>query len=164
VLSDAAMDASPLRQRLAGALALIKRQVMLLKAMSFAAVGVVNAAVDFAVFLLALQFLTSSLVAANVLAWLVAVSGSYVMNSFITFAAESGRKLAWRPYFTFVASGILGVIANTTTLVVTAMFMPVILAKLCAIGAGFVVNFSMSHFVVFRPRRTAGDAADLPPR
>jgi putative flippase GtrA len=26
------------------------------------------------------------------------------------------------------------------------------LAKLVAIGAGFVVNFSMSHFVVFRAR------------
>ncbi len=37
--------------------------------------------------------------------WLVAVSGSYVMNSYVTFAAESGRRLRWRAYGTFVASG-----------------------------------------------------------
>ena len=34
-----------------------------------------------------------ALIAANVTAWLVAVTFSYVMNSTITFAAESGRKL-----------------------------------------------------------------------
>jgi putative flippase GtrA len=54
-----------------------------------------------------------------------------------------------------VASGILGVIANTTVLVVAAQFMPVLPAKGCAILTAFAVNFSMSHFVVFRPRRQA---------
>ena len=93
------------------------------------------------------------------MSWLVAVSCSYVMNSFITFAAESGRRLRWKDYGTFVVSGILGAVANTTTLVVAAHFMPVLAAKGCAILAGFVVNFSMTHFVVFRPRRkTAEDA------
>jgi putative flippase GtrA len=77
------------------------------------------------------------------------------MNSFITFAAESGRRLRWLDYGTFVASGILGVIANTTALVVAAQFMPVLPAKGCAILTAFAVNFSMSHFVVFRPRRKA---------
>jgi putative flippase GtrA len=95
------------------------------------------------------------LIAANVLSWLVAVSCSYVMNSFITFAHESGRKLSWRAYGTFVASGIAGVIANTTTLVVAAHWMPVIAAKLLAIIASFLVNFSLSHFVVFRPHAAA---------
>ena len=39
-------------------------------------------------------------------AWLVAVTGSYVMNSSVTFAAESGRKLRWRAYAAFVVSGV----------------------------------------------------------
>ena len=92
------------------------------------------------------------LIPANVLAWLVAVSGSYVMNSFITFAAESGRRLHWRAYGAFVASGIAGVITNTTILVVASYWLPVLAAKLLAIAASFVVNFSLSHFVVFRTR------------
>jgi putative flippase GtrA len=147
-----------------------------LKAVSFALVGVINAVVDYAMFFLALGILGEStkatelasdlaaachclsaetwiLVPANVIAWLVAVSGSYVMNSFTTFAVESGRKLRWRDFGTFVVSGIAGVIANTTTVVIAAQFMPVWTAKLIAILVGFVVNFSLSHFIVFRPRQ-----------
>ena len=151
---------------------------VLRKAVSFALIGVINVAVDTSVFLLAYSYLRSHatallpldalaqlcactsrdtivLIAANLMAWVVAVSGSYVMNSFITFAAESGRRLRWLDYGTFVASGILGVIANTTALVVAAQFMPVLPAKGCAILTAFAVNFSMPHFVVFRPRRYA---------
>ncbi len=100
-----------------------------LKAVSFGMIGVINTAIDASVFFVALATLTSSLVAANVLAWLVAVSCSYVMNSFITFARESGRKLRWRDYGTFAASGIAGVIVNTATLVAVAQVAPVWVAK-----------------------------------
>jgi putative flippase GtrA len=115
-------------------------------------VGVVNTLVDAAVFFLAYAYLTSSLIAANVLGWAVGVSGSYVMNSFTTFAKESGRQLTLRAYGAFVASGILGVVTNTATLVLCAQYLPVWAAKSCAILVSFLVNFSMSHFVVFRER------------
>lgn len=133
-------------------IAFLRRQVMLVKATSFALVGVVNTAVDLAVFLAAYHLLELALIPANLLAWLVAVSCSYVLNSTITFAAESGRQLRWRDYGTFAASGVVGVIANTTTLVLASYVVPVLLAKLMAIGVSFLVNFSMSHFVVFRKR------------
>jgi putative flippase GtrA len=128
------------------------RRAITLKAASFAAVGVINTLIDLCVFLTAYNFFDLALIPANVLAWLVAVSVSYVMNCFITFAAESGRQLTARAYLTFVASGVAGVIANTATLVVASYWMPVVAAKLLAIGASFLVNFSLSHFVVFRKR------------
>jgi putative flippase GtrA len=130
-----------------------QERAIALKAASFAMVGVVNTLVDASVFFIAYAYLTSSLVAANVLGWAVGVSGSYVLNSFITFARESGRQLTLRAYGTFVASGILGVVANTATLVIAAQYFPVWAAKGCAILVSFLVNFSMSHFVVFRERR-----------
>ena len=123
-----------------------------LKAASFAMVGVVNTLIDYSVFLSAYYLIQLPLIPANVLAWLVAVSGSYVMNCFITFAAESGRQLRWRAYGAFVASGVVGVIANTTVLVVASRWLPVPVAKLLAIAASFAVNFSLSHFLVFRTR------------
>lgn len=123
-----------------------------LKAASFAVVGVVNTFIDLGIFLAAYNLLQLPLIPANVLAWLVAVSGSYVMNSFITFAAESGRQLRWRAYGAFVASGVAGVITNTAILVVASYWLPVLAAKLLAIAVSFVVNFSLSHFVVFRTR------------
>jgi putative flippase GtrA len=124
------------------------------KIVSFATIGVGNTLIDFGVFTFAYKVLELPLVPSNVLAWLVAVSVSYVMNSLITFHAESGRALSRKGYLTFVASGILGVIAATTVLVVLSYFMPVLVAKLASILAGFVVNFTMAHFVVFRAKPT----------
>lgn len=169
----------PFRARAPRAVAAVEaRFVLLRKAFSFAVIGLLNTAVDATVFFLAYTHLTASpqaldfisglaegcgcaspdsmrLIISNVLAWLVAVSGSYAMNSFITFAAESGGKLGWRAYGTFVVSSVLGVIANTATLVIAAQVLPVWAAKVCAILVSFVVNFSMSHFVVFRRRPDA---------
>jgi putative flippase GtrA len=129
-----------------------QRRAVTLKAASFATVGLVNTLVDLCVFLLCYNVLHLRLIPANVLAWLIAVSGSYVMNCHITFAAESGRRLRWRDYGAFVISGIAGVIANTTTLVIASYWIPVMAAKLLAIAVSFAVNFCLSHFVVFRPR------------
>ena len=124
-----------------------------LKAASFAMVGVVNTAIDFSVFWTTVHFLGWPLVPATVLAWLVAVSFSYAMNSFITFGPESGRVLRWRDYATFLASGVAGMVASTTTLFALSYVMPVLAAKLISIAISFVVNFSLSHFVVFKARK-----------
>jgi len=148
------------------------------KAFTFAMIGVFNTAVDYALFLLARAAYmgtpgavaafawigdlcrcgapeTILLIAANMTSWFAGVSGSYVLNSTITFAAESGRQLRWRHYLAFVVAGIAGLIANTTTLLVAAqvLLLPVWFAKALAVLASFIVNFALSHFVVFRPRR-----------
>ncbi|MBN8920744.1 MAG: hypothetical protein J0H62_08715, partial [Rhizobiales bacterium] len=92
------------------------RYPLVLKAVSFGLIGFVNAGVDAGVFFLARALLNTSsaagaasaalaagcacaapetpiTIAANVLSWMVAVTGSYVMNSSITFAAETSRTL-----------------------------------------------------------------------
>jgi putative flippase GtrA len=153
------MSPSRLSERLVAAW---HERAIVLKAMSFGMVGIVNTVVDATVFWIAARKLGIPIVPANVLAWVVGVSGSYVMNSMVTFARESGRKLSLRSYLTFAASGTFGLIANTTTLVVALAYLPQVTthediqlaaAKACAILASFLVNFSLSHFVVFRTRR-----------
>src|SRR5947209_1883400 len=124
-----------------------------LKALSFATVGLINTAVDATVFFLMLGFVTSSLILANVAGWLVAVTGSYVMNSLTTFAAETDGQLRLKDYAAFVGSGLVAVTATTLTVVAAAQFMPVWAAKGLAIAVSFAVNFTITHFVVFRPRR-----------
>ena len=134
------------------------RRGVSLKALSFATVGLINTAVDATVFFLMLGFATSSLIVANVSAWLIAVTGSYVMNSFTTFSAETGGKLRFKDYAGFVGSGLIAVVATTTTVVLAANYLPVWAAKGVAILVSFVVNFSITHFVVFRARPdTAGE-------
>jgi len=169
----------------AGPPAAWRYRALSLKAITFAMIGVVNTAVDYCVFLLARTAFDHSpaalalfgrisdfcqcsnaptflLIAANTVSWIVSMSGSYIMNSTITFAAESGRRLHWRAYVAFAASGIAGWVANTATLLVVAeiLLLPVWLAKLVAVLASFVVNFSLSHFVVFRPRTKPAPTPD----
>jgi len=122
------------------------------KMVSFGVIGVANAAIDFGIFSIAYQALDVPIVPANVAAWMVAVSCSYIMNTMITFRAESGRVLRRKDYLVFAASGVLGMIANTATLLLLSNVMPVYAAKICAIFTAFVVNFAMSHFVVFRAK------------
>jgi len=146
----AAMTSGSLRARLAGAW---QQRAVALKAISFATVGLINTAVDATIFFLMLAYVTPSLIVANVSAWFIAVTGSYVMNSFTTFSAETGGQLRFKDYAGFVASGVIAVIATTTTIVFAARFMPIWTAKLLAILVSFAVNFSITHFVVFRPKR-----------
>jgi putative flippase GtrA len=134
-----------------------RQRAVTLKALSFAAVGLVNTAVDATVFFLMLGFVTSSLIVANISGWLVAVTGSYVMNSLITFSAETGGALRLKDYAGFVGSGLVAVTATTLTVVAAAQFMPVWAAKVLAILVSFAVNFSITHFVVFRARPSAAE-------
>ena len=131
-----------------------QERAVALKALSFGLVGIINSAIDFAVFSFAYYYLSLPIVAANTLAWVVAVSGSYVMNSHITFAAESGRQLAFKRYFGFAVSQFAGFLANTATVwsLVQLVHVPAWAAKVAAIVVSFVVNFSLSHFVVFRAK------------
>ena len=149
---------SRLAERLATAW---EERAVALKAISFALVGLVNTGVDATIFFLLLTYVTPSvtasdtpsLIIANVGAWLVAVTGSYVMNSYTTFAAESGQQLRLKDFIGFLGSGVAAVIATTTTVVLAAYVMPVWAAKGIAILVSFVVNFSITHLLVFRPRR-----------
>ena len=147
------MTSHPYRTAVARLRTAWQERAIALKAASFGLIGILNSLVDLGVFLIAYGVAELPLVPANVIAWAVAVTFSYVMNSSITFATESGGKLRWKDYAAFAASGIAGVIANTTALVVASYFMPVLAAKLLAILVSFVVNFSLTHFVVFRPGR-----------
>ena len=126
-----------------------------LKALSFAFVGVINSAIDFAIFSFCYYYLDLPLIVSNTAAWFVAVSGSYVLNSTITFARESGRRLHLGGYFGFALSQVMGFFANTATVwcLVELAGAPAWAGKIAAIGVSFVVNFSLSHFVVFRTQR-----------
>jgi putative flippase GtrA len=82
------------------------------------------------------------------------------MNSVTTFSAETGGKLTLRHYAGFVGSGIVAVIASTIAVVFAARFvgLPVWVAKAIAIVVSFAVNFSITHFVVFRTKSERADA------
>jgi putative flippase GtrA len=151
-----------------------RERAVALKAVSFALVGLINVAVDATIFFLLLTYVTPSLTIANVTAWFIANIGSYVMNAFTTFSAETGGRLSLRHYAGFVGSGLVAVTASTITVELAARYLPllapkldevrfgavsaaIVIAKAIAILVSFVVNFSITHFVVFRSKAQPTD-------
>jgi putative flippase GtrA len=128
-------------------------RAIVLKAACFAMIGVVNTGIDFGVFTFTYYYLGWPIILANPTAWLIAVSNSYTLNSKITFAAETGRRLNVRAYIMFMLSQAGGLIANTTTVFIVSQFVPAWMAKIPAIGVSFIVDFTLSHLVVFRRRK-----------
>lgn len=127
-------------------------RALIVKAMSFAMIGCVNASVDFAVFSIGYFYVGLPIIPANLISWCVAVTNSYVLNSMFTFAAESGRRLNFKSYIAFAATQVGGLIANTITVFLASYVIPVLVAKVLAIGASFMVDFTLSHLLVFRKR------------
>ncbi len=128
------------------------------KATSFATVGVLNFGVNTAIFFsivylvlapLGLAEHWAAIAAANAAAWLVAMTFSFVLNSLFTFRRESGGRLKFKAYLRFAASGLVGMVAETATLLIVRAFLPLLYAKLAAIGVSFVVNFTMTRLIVY---------------
>jgi putative flippase GtrA len=139
---------------------------VLAKVVSFGLIGCVNAVIHIAVFSACYYFFGLPVIVANPIAWCVAVTNSYVMNALITFAAESGRRLSLKAHFAFAATQFAGLVANTATIYIVAGLIPasftklvgidpILIALIVAIGVGFVVDFTLSHLVVFRRREQA---------
>lgn len=135
------------------------QRTMLAKLISFASIGVLNAAVDLCAFTMAFRLAHLPLVTSNVISWAIAVTCSYAMNTKITFSQETGGALSIKRYLRFAASGIFGMIVATSVLVVLTRYVNVPTAKLTSILVGFVVNFSASHFLVFRDSKLDATAA-----
>jgi len=136
------------------------------KFVSFGLVGLVNALVNYVItvgltmaVLIPLGLGTSDVALGVIKAvgWAVAVTNSYVLNTMTTFAAESGRRLAWATYGRFVASGTLGLIVEVLSFLVAVRYLPLTLAAIVPIGFAFVTNFAMTRLIVFPGAKPTDD-------
>jgi putative flippase GtrA len=128
-----------------------QRRALVIKLLSFASIGVMNTVIDVLVFTAAYKLLALPLIASNVMSWFVAVSASYAMNSKVTFGRETGGIFRIKDFVRFAGSGIFAVIVATTTLVIVSHYTNIFAAKFLSMMGSFAVNFSMAHFVIFRP-------------
>jgi len=129
---------------------LARGRTIVFKIVSFGLVGITNTAIDLSVFSIGYYLLGMPIIAANMLSWIVAASWSYLLNSSITFSIDSRHDLSVRRYFVFLLAQSAGFAANTATVVIASRYMPVLFGKMLAVAVSFMVNFSLSHFVIFR--------------
>lgn len=119
-------------------------------ALRFGVVGVVNTLLDFAIFVSLVRGLDMLAIWANVIAFLIAVTNSFVLNRHWTFSAVRGHVLPLLPaYLRFVAVNAVGIILSTIVIYLLLPFMPVELAKLVSVIASLVWNYFGSRHLVF---------------
>ena len=116
----------------------------------YALVGIGNTVTDFGVFALLFYAVHVLPLWANAIAFLVAVSQSYLLNSFWTFKV---RKVTWRRYFSFVAISLGGLGISTLSIFFLGGFVSPLIAKLLAAIAVLVWGYGLSRVFVFKIRQ-----------
>lgn len=117
------------------------------KAVRFAAVGIANSGIDFAVFT-ALAWAGIPALIANVLAWAVAVTFSYAVNSRWTFEADEalGKQ---KSFIRFALSGAaISLGSSSLALVALTPLVGLLPAKLIGIVVGAVLNFFAARWSI----------------
>lgn len=117
----------------------------------FGLVGLVNTSVDFAIFLLLYRGLDADPLAANCIAFLIAVTNSYLLNRHWTFRASSA-PLSMANYARFLVVNSGGLVIGTLAILLLKGLLLVEWAKLIAAGLTLIWNFSTSKLLVFKAR------------
>lgn len=114
----------------------------------YLSVGVLNTLLHWAVFAAMLAFTSASQAAANLIAFGVAVSFSFVANSRFTFKAKAttGR------YVVFV--GFMGLLSLLTGGVADRLSLPPLITLLAFSTISLVCGYLYSKYVVFRSLRS----------
>jgi putative flippase GtrA len=116
----------------------------------FAAVGVVNSTVDMALFAALVFIADVPLVIANTASYSGGLLNSFFFNKYWTFG-DVERQLSTRFQLpVFVGANLVGLAIANVVLLITAMALPVIIAKLLSILCAAVWNFWASHTLVYR--------------
>ena len=126
---------------------------MRLEFLRFGLVGVVNTFIDFVVFVLLYRLTGIDPLLCNGIAFLVAVTNSYLMNHHWTFR-DTGSTLSFKAYIRFVVLNTGGLLIGTLAIVLLGEYMPLELAKLIAAGLTLIWNYTCSKMFVFNMDKT----------
>lgn len=115
----------------------------------FAVTGVLNTAVDFAVFLV-LSYLGVGVYIAQVVSYSAGMLNSYAVNRSWTFRSKEGFFSPAMLRFFVVNLSLLGLSLGVIWLVHGQLGFPKLLAKICATGLTVVLGFLVNRLWVFR--------------
>jgi putative flippase GtrA len=114
----------------------------------FAVVGVLNTAIDFALFSVLYFLFGVPIVAANTVGYCTGVVNSFVWNKYWTFADQRHHGRVAHQFPLFFALYLVGLGLSNLTIWALALLMPALLAKVFAVGVSFLWNFwSTRRFV-----------------
>ena len=114
----------------------------------FGLVGIINTAVDLGVFTLLYRGVDLDPLVANVIAFFLAVTNSYLLNHHWTFRRPD-NAMSFSAYVRFVALNAGGLLIGTLAILLLGKYMPLEFAKLIAAGLTLLWNFTSSKLFVF---------------
>lgn len=114
----------------------------------FGVVGVLNTALDVAVFLLLVRVFNVHVAPANVMSYSLGLINSYVCNRWWTFGEVSQRLPVGRQFLLFAIFNLAG-LALSTAMVASLQSLGATLAKLLSVPAVFVWNYATSRRFVY---------------
>jgi len=117
----------------------------------FAAVGVLNTAIDLGLFALLYMGAGLPLLIANSLSYGAGIANSFLWNKFWTFRETRSQGRLKRQVPLFVAINLVGLGLSNATIWLLAPLMPAIAAKVAAVGATFAWNYWASRRYVYTP-------------
>jgi putative flippase GtrA len=115
----------------------------------FGMVGVVNTFIDFVVFVLFYRLTEIDPLLCNGIAFMVAVTNSYLLNHYWTFR-DSGSTLSLKSYIRFVALNAGGLLIGTIAILLLEGVLPLEVVKLIAAGFTLIWNYTCSKLFVFK--------------
>jgi putative flippase GtrA len=116
----------------------------------FSLVGVLNTAVDFAVYAAAIAVGVSAGIS-NILAFAVANPVSYVVNARVTFREnKKPAQISFSAYGKFLTAHLFSLLISTVTVILATPLIGPYLAKAVAIVITLAINYSTSAFLVFK--------------
>ncbi|RYL89796.1 GtrA family protein [Sporolactobacillus sp. THM7-4] len=116
------------------------------QAVMFSMVGVMNTAIDFAVFFLLTQFVSMYYAFAQILSYGAGMLNSYLWNARVTFSISEKTKSR---FYKFVILN-LSVLLVTLFMMHSLLFLPLYINKLFSTLIGLGVNFILSKLWVFK--------------
>lgn len=120
------------------------RQILL-----FAAVGGVNTLIDIAIFFFLTAVIGWHLVSANLIAFVVAATNSYLLNRFVTFAGPIRHRARQAILLFALVTSATAVVATLALWGLVYGGIPILIAKAIAVVISVVMNFLGTRQIVF---------------
>jgi putative flippase GtrA len=117
--------------------------------------GVLTTAVNYAAYILFTRAAALPLVAANLLAWVLAVAFAYATNRRWVFASKTTGAAALVEAGAFVAARIFSGVVDTVCMVLLVEWLHVhdMLAKILVNVLVIAINYVLSKLVIFRKKK-----------
>lgn len=130
------------------------------RATAFVGVGALNTAIDFSAFACLNQLVGLDPAPSNVLAFLIAVANSYIMNALITFADRRSQHPV-RSFARFLVVAVTAMAVSTLIVHFLSMLMHPLIAKLIAVVASTLINYIGACWFVFSGESSDGQRASV---